>query len=596
MTADREPSPATMCEAFAQTVTRMPDQIALRGADGEATYTYGEYQAAVSDAAAALYACGVRRGDVVALMFENRPQFHVLDAAVMHLGAIACSIYNTSPRADIAHIITSSGARVALCEAQFAPRLIEAAPDLTVICTQPGVSGTQFLDELQPAADFDFDERWQAVEPDDILTLIYTSGTTGKPKPVELSHRSMVAEILLAAEVLDFQPADKVPSALPMAHAAQRWGTHYNAMAFGLDVHCIADLSTLAANLVAIQPDIWGTVPRILEKMVAAVQTRFDLEPDPQKRALVAQAIDVGQRHAAARSACPAGKEISADLVAQRDAVEPILANVRTAMGLGRVRWLMVGAAPTAPHIHAFLAGLGLEVVEVWGMSELTSVATINPSGRQKTGTVGKALRGVDITIAEDGEILVRGPILMRGYRGDPGATADAFTADIRLRTGDLGSIDADGYLSITGRKKEIIVNSAGKNIAPAKVEAAVKAESALIGSVMAIGDARPFLTALVVLDPDSLAQYAVQRGLTTASTDELISSDEVQHEVAEAVARANTQLARVEQIKKHVVLPQFWLPDSDELTPTLKLKRQVIMKKYSDQIEALYATASVAR
>jgi long-subunit acyl-CoA synthetase (AMP-forming) len=596
VTVGIEDRPATMCEAFARTVACTPDQVALRGPDAEIAYTYAQYREAAADVAAALHACGVRAGDVVALMFENRPEFHVLDAAVMHLGAISCSIYNTSPRRDIVHIISTSGARIALCEKQFAARLTDAAPDLTVVCTEPGVPDTRHLDDLFRTTGFDFDEHWRSVQPADVLTLIYTSGTTGKPKPVELTHGSMVAEIYLTAQVLEFRVGDKVPSALPMAHAAQRWGTHYSAMAFGLDVHCIADLSALAPNLVKMQPDIWGTVPRILEKMVAAVRARFEAEPDARKRAAIGQAIDVGQRFAEARAQCGPGQQPPADLVAQREAVEPVLSGVRAAMGLGRLRWLMVGAAPTAPHIHAFLAGLGLEVVEVWGMSELTAVATINPCGSQRLGTVGKALRDIEVTLADDGEILVRGPILMRGYRGEPEATRGAFTDDGRLRTGDLGAIDADGYLSITGRKKEIIVNAAGKNIAPAKVEAAVKAESSLIGAVMAIGDARPFLTALVVLDPDTLAQYAAQRGLDMSDTDEVISSADVQAEVSEAIARANTVLARVEQIKKHAVLKQFWLPDSDELTPTLKLKRRIIVDKYSAEIEALYASADAAR
>ena len=593
MTSVTSPQPTTMCEAFEQTVELMPRQIALRSADGGVCYTYAQYRAASADAAAALYACGVRRGDVVVLMFENTPEFHVLDAAVMHLGGITCSIYNTSPRPDIAHIVESSGARVALCEAQFAARLVEAAPDLMVICTDSGLQGAHCIADLPRSPDVDFEALQRAVVPDDVLTLIYTSGTTGKPKPVELTHRSMIADILLAAEVLDFRPGDRVPSALPMAHAAQRWGTHYNAMAFGLEIVCIEDRSTLAAHLVAVQPDIWGTVPRILEKMVGAVRAKLDAEPDPDKRAMVSQAIEVGQRYAAERSDGAAGEQLPMELAAQREAAEPILANIRAAMGLGRLRWLMVGAAPTPPHIHAFLAGLGLEVVEVWGMSELTSVATINPSGRQRLGTVGKALREVEVTLADDGEVLVRGPIVMRGYRGEPDATAAAFTADRRLRTGDLGSLDDEGYLTITGRKKEIIVNAAGKNISPAKVEAAVKAESPLIGSVMAVGDARPFLTALVVLDPDALEQFGAQRGLSGDRVDELIAADEVQAEIAEAITRANTQLARVEQIKKHAVLKRFWLPDSDELTPTLKLKRRVIAEKYSDDIEALYAVAA---
>ncbi|BBY62683.1 AMP-dependent synthetase/ligase [Mycolicibacterium helvum] len=589
--------PATLCEAFGRTVRSIPEQTALRSAEGDTHYTYAEYRSAVADVAAALYERGVRRHDVVALMFENRPVFHIVDAAVMHLGAVACSIYNTSPARDIAHIVESSGARIAVCERGFAARIVEAAPSIDVLCTERGVTGTECLDDLARPDGFDFEAQWQAVEPDDVLTLIYTSGTTGKPKAVELTHRAIVAETFLVAEVLEFRSGDQVPSALPMAHAAQRWGTHYTGMALGLEVICIADLSTMGAHLVTIQPDIWGTVPRILEKMVAALRTRLDAEPDTHKRTMVAAAVDIGQRYAkACNDARLTGGRIPEALAEQRAGVEPILAGLRTAIGLGRIRWLMVGAAPTAPHVHEYLCGLGLEIVEVWGMSELSSAATVNAPGAQKVDTVGRPLRGVEVTLADDGEVLVRGPITMRGYRGDPAATAAAFTPDGRLRTGDLGVIDDQGYLSLIGRKKEIIVNSAGKNISPAKVEAAIKAQSPLIGSVMAVGDARPFLTALVVLDPDELAHFAAQHGLSASEPEQLVDTDVVRAVVAEAIDRANTQLARVEQIKTHVVLPRFWVPDSEELTPTLKLKRHVISQKYSDDIDALYTSAAAAR
>jgi long-subunit acyl-CoA synthetase (AMP-forming) len=598
MTTGPVPDPdraETLCHLFERTVSRYPEAVALRTEVDDAQYTYAQYRTAVADVASALYGCGVRRHDVVALMFENRPIFHVVDAAAMHLGAATCSIYNTSPTRDIAHVLESSGAKLVACEAQFVAQLRDAAPDIPIICTDPGVDGADHLDDLPRSADFSFESAWRSVHPDDVLTLIYTSGTTGKSKPVELTHRSMLAEVLLASEMLDFRPGDRVPSALPMAHAAQRWGTHYNAMAFGLEVVCIAELSALMPSMIAVQPQIWGTVPRILEKLVAAVQARLDLEPDADKRDMVKAAIAVGQRYARAVQASRAGGAgASAELTAQRRDVDPILAGIRKSLGLSNMRWMMVGAAPTPPHVHSFLSGLGLEVVEVWGMSELGAVATINPVGAQKAGTVGKPMRDVEVTLADDGEILVRGPIVMRGYRGQPVATAEAFTNDGRLRTGDLGAIDDEGYLSITGRKKEIIVNAAGKNISPAKVEGTVKAESPLIGSVMVVGDGRPYLTALIALDPDALSQFARQAGLSDDSPTALVAADAILAEVAEAVERANAHLARVEQIKTHEVLPNFWLPAGDELTPTLKLKRQVIAEKYQDQIDALYAGAAV--
>jgi long-subunit acyl-CoA synthetase (AMP-forming) len=599
MTAGKAPWtewPETMCTAFEHTVLRYPDAVALRGIDTDDLYTYSQYRVAIADVANALYGCGVRRHQVVALMFENRPIFHVVDSAATHLGAATCSIYNTSPPRDIAHVLESSGAQIVVSEAQFVARLREAAPDIRIICTDPNVVDAEYLGDLARSADFSFDDMWRLVEPDDVLTLIYTSGTTGPPKPVELTHRSMLAEIFLAAEMLDFRAGDRVPSALPMAHAAQRWGSHYNAMAFGLEVVCIHDLATLGQSLVLIQPEIWGTVPRILEKMVAAVQLRLDSESDPDRRALVNAAVDTGQRYAdAVQAARAGGADPPPELVAQRRDAEAVLGGIRKSLGLANVRWLMVGAAPTPPHIHAYLASLGLEVVEVWGMSELGAVAAMNPVGAQRAGTVGKPLRNVEVTLADDGEIMVRGPIVMRGYRGLPEATAEAFTEDGRLRTGDLGAIDADGYLSITGRKKEIIINAAGKNISPVKVESAVKAQSPLIGSVMVVGDGRPFLTALIVLDPDALAQFAVRAGLAESAPVDLATSDVILTEVGEAVDRANAQLARVEQIKVHEVLPDFWLPAGDELTPTLKLKRRVISEKYSERIDALYAAATAA-
>jgi len=593
----------SVCELFERTTRQYPDQYALHSTDGSINLTYAEYRQSVVDIAGALHHRGVRRGDVVALMFENRPEFHLIDTALMSLGAATCSIYNTSPVKEIAHVLGNSGATLALCEAKYAPGLIEAgrATGLDVICLDSGVDGTLFLDDLErpDVTEFDFESVWRAVEPDDVLTLIYTSGTTGTPKGVELTHGAMLAELELTAELVDFRAGDRVPSSLPMAHAAQRWGTLYSAIAFALDVTCVEDVSALAASLVQIRPQIWGTVPRILEKITAGLRAKFDAESDPQVKAGVAWALDVGHQVVAARRDCATGIGTgpSDELIAEYEKADAmVLGKIRLALGLDQLRWLMVGAAPTPPHVLDFIAALGLEVVEVWGMSELGAVATANPLGSQKLGTVGKPLRGVDLRLAADGEILVRGPILMRGYRNDVVRTAEAVDAEGWLHTGDIGVIDDDGYLSVVDRKKELIVNAAGKNISPLKVEAAVKAASPLIGSVVAIGDGRPYITALIVLDPEVVPAYARALDITASSLDELAQDSTIKQLIGAAVDEANTSLPRVEQIKRFVVVGDVWVPGGSELTPTLKLRRKPIAEKYQNVIDGLYAPAEIAQ
>ncbi|MEO9330553.1 AMP-binding protein [Gordonia aurantiaca] len=584
----------TICEMFDRIVNRHPDQRALSEFGSDVEYTYREYRDAVAETAATLAALGVRRGDVVLLMFDNRPAFHIIDMAATHLGAATCSVYNTLPPADISYVVSNAQPRLALCEEKYAPQLVAGVGGaVPVYCTTPGVEGTRYLGDQKPAADFDFESTWRSVQPDDVLTLIYTSGTTGNPKGVEITHSAMVADLVLAGEVLDYRVGDRVPSAMPMAHAAQRWGTHYGGAAFGLDVTCVPDVTQLVVSLQEVHPDIWGTVPRILEKIVAGLQSRFSVEPDENKRAAVEGAFKVGQAVAEAKRS---GAEVPAELQVQYEQAAPVLAGIRALLGLENLRWLVVGAAPTPRHVLDFFAALGIEVVEVWGMTELGAVATINPIGAQKFGTVGRPLRSVDIRIADDGEVLVKGPIAMRGYRGAAEATEQTFDADGYLKTGDVGVIDEDGYLSIVDRKKEIIINSAGKNISPQRVEAAVKAETPLVGSVVAIGEGRPYLTALIVLDPDAARAFGEKIGIDGNDLEAVASHPALLAHIEEAVARANEKLARVEQIKRHTVLGELWLPGGDQLTPTMKLRRKPIAKRYRETIDSMYATTEAAR
>ncbi|MCW2689340.1 MAG: hapE6, partial [Mycobacterium sp.] len=587
----------SICELFDETTTMYADAPALHSTDGELTLTYRQYRSAVADIAGALHLRGVRHGDVVALMFDNRPEFHLVDAAVMHLGATSCSVYNTSPVADIEYVLTNSGATLAICEEAYAAKLGAAAPGMCeIICTATGVDGTVALDDLpRPTpAEFDFEATWRAVGPDDVLTLIYTSGTTGTPKGVETTHAAMLAELELTSEVLDFRAGDRVPSAMPMTHAAQRWGTHYAGIAFGLDVTCVDDVAALLPTLVRTRPQIWGTVPRILEKLAAGLQTKFAAETDPKKRAAVSWALEIGQAVVTAGRA-DGGAELSPELTtAYADADRRILAPIRQSLGLDQLRWLMVGAAPTPPHVMDFMAALGLNMVEVWGMSELGAVATINTAGVSKAETVGKPLRDIEIRTAADGELFVRGPIMMRGYRGDPVKTAEAVDPDGWLATGDVGTVDADGYLSITDRKKELIVNAAGKNISPLRIEAALKAASPLIGAAVAIGDGRPFITAIIVLDPEAAPAYAARVGIAATALDALAGDDRIRQVIDAAVAAANAQVSRVEQIKRHVLVGDVWIPGGPELTPTLKLRRKKIAERYKADIDALYSEARV--
>ena len=438
------------------------------------------------------------------------------------------------------------------------------------------------------AADFDFEAAWRAVRPDDVLTLIYTSGTTGQPKGVELTHANMLAELAATAELLPVQFGDAVPSAFPLAHAAERWGSHYRGMVHGYETVSVDDLRMLVPVLAELDPPVWGSVPRVWEKLYAALQAGFAAEEDPTRKQAVDWAIGVALRKVHADQEALAGRgdgPSQALLLEYAEADAAVLRTLRQKLGLDGMRWTIVGAAPTPRHVLEFFMGLGVPLCELWGMSELSTIATLNPPGRAKLGTVGLPLPGVELKLADDGEVLVRGPIVMRGYRGDPETTAEAIDTEGWLHTGDVGTLDADGYLTIVDRKKELIINASGKNMSPANIEAALKGADPLIGAAVAVGDGRPYNVALIVLDPELCAAMFPGR-----SPQDLAVDDGVRERIAGGVERANEGLARVEQIKRFTVLPDVWEPGGDVLTPTMKLKRRPIADRYAAEIEDLYA------
>lgn len=583
--------PTTLCEAFQETASVDPDAVALRTAGGGPTLTWAQYAAQVRAVAAGLSGLGVTRGDTVSLMMCNRVEFYPLEVGAQHVGATAFSVYNTLPPADLAHVFANAGTKVVLCEAQYVDRIrASGAPIEHIICIDGAPEGTLGVDELMAAApeDFDFEATWRAVQPDDIVTLIYTSGTTGKPKGVEMTHANILFEAFAVHEVLDVRYGDRGTSYLPSAHIADRLMGLYLQEVFGTQITAVADVRAVAAALPEVRPTVWGAVPRVWEKLKAAVEFAVANETDEVKRAALQWALSVGARKAAA---ILEHQPVPDDIVAEwTTADELVLSKLRERLGLDQVRWAVSGAAPIPKQTLGFFVGLGIPMTELWGMSELSCVATVSHPRDTKLGTVGRPLPGVECRLADDGELLVRAPLVMKGYRKEPAKTAEALDADGWLHTGDVAQIDDEGYLTIVDRKKELMINSAGKNMSPANIEKAIKAACPLIGVVMAIGDARPYNTALIVLDAESAAPYAAQRGLADSSPEALAADPELIAQIAAGVAQGNTELSRVEQVKRFSVLPTFWEPGGEEITLTMKLKRRPIVDKYAEQIDALYA------
>jgi long-subunit acyl-CoA synthetase (AMP-forming) len=438
--------------------------------------------------------------------------------------------------------------------------------------------GTISLEELEAmgAEDFDFEAAWRAVEPDDVLCLIYTSGTTGPPKGVQLTHANMLGVWQACNAVRAVEPGGRTISFLPSAHIADRWAQHYGQMLFGHCLHCCPDPRQMVAYSIEVRPTGWGGVPRIWEKLKAALETAMAAEQDEEKRERTEWAMEIGRRRVAAYLE----GEIPAELQAEWDrADEAVFSKIRSLLGLEETEWFVVGAAPTPPEVLEFFLAIGIEICETWGMSETSAMATLNPPGRVRVGTVGPPLPNTEVKLAEDGEVMVRGPQVMKGYRNMPEKTAEALTEDGWMMTGDVGEFDEEGYLRIVDRKKELIINAAGKNMSPANIEAKLKAASPLIAQAVAIGDRRPYNVALLTLDLETLAARGAD------PEDEAIAE-----EVAAAVDAANLRLSRVEQIKRYTVIPGEWAPGGEELTPTLKLKRRPIERRYETEIDALYA------
>jgi long-subunit acyl-CoA synthetase (AMP-forming) len=585
---------ATIAEAFRITAADRADEVAVRTKGDEVAWTWAELRERVDALAAGLTGLGLERGDTVALLLSNRPEFHLCDLAVVTAGATPFSIYMQYGPEQIRHVVTDAGARTIITEQQFLATVLEARrelPDLEQVIVVDGEApeGVVTLEEVLAAPDPDFDAEASVARlgPQDLLTIIYTSGTTGPPKGVQLSHRNLLAAVEQAEQLIAFPRDGRVISWLPAAHVAERNAHHYLPMVYGLQITCCDNPREILGYLPEVRPSWFFAVPRIWEKLKAGLEAMVAGQPEDQRSKTQAAVRDALEKVRLEQ----AGQEVPADLAERVDAADrEIFAGLRAMLGLDQVKAIHVGAAPTPVEVLEFFHAIGLPLAELWGMSETCGAGAANPPEKIKIGTVGPPAPGVEIKLAQDGEVLIRSDVVMLGYRNLPEQTAEVMTDDGFLRTGDIGKLDEDNYLTIVDRKKEIIINAAGKNMSPANVEAALKASSPLIGQAACIGDGRSYNTALIVLDSDFAPAWAAQHGVEDASLEALARNDAMRAAVQEGVDAANSKLARVEQIKKFTIVEGDWLPGGDELTPTMKLKRRPIDAKYAETIDAMYA------
>ena len=585
---------ATIAEAFRITAAERVEEVAIRTKGDAFSITWGELRERVDALAGGLAKLGVQRGDSVALMLSNRPEFHLCDLAATMLGATPFSIYNTYTPEQIRYVVSDAGAKVLICEQLYLPQVREARrelPDLEYVIVIDGEAslGTLALSDVEGSnPDFDVDASVAQISSTDVLTLIYTSGTTGPPKGVQLVHRNLLATVQGIEHLIDFPRDGRVISWLPAAHVAERNAHHYLPIVFGLQITCCADPREVLSYLPEVRPSWFFAVPRIWEKLKAGLETMIAGQPD-ERAAQLRAAIDASVRKVRLEQA---GEPVPSELAEQVAAADAeIFSEWRSMLGLDQVEAINVGAAPTPVEVLEFFHAIGLPLAELWGMSETCGAGSVNPPAKIKLGTVGPPAPGIEIKLDTDGEVLVKSDVVMLGYRNLPEKTAEAFTEDGWLRTGDIGSFDEDGYLTIVDRKKELIISAAGKNMSPANIEATLKSGSPLIGQACCIGDQRPYNTALIVLDADFAPAWAAQQGIEDTALESLAGDERVRAAVQAGVDAANEKLARVEQIKKFEIVAGDWLPGGDELTPTMKLKRKPINEKYAAEIEGLYGT-----
>ena len=592
---------ATLAQAFTRQVQIRGEHPALcfRVGGRYTSISWAQFGDAAARIAAYLYAEGVEEGGRVAIWSSNRPEWHIADAAIITSRACAVPIYLTLSPDQARYILDHSGTSVIFVEGErLLARVLEVrselpelrrvvvlsgidspSPDGFVIPWQQALTRGQVVLGTDQAGEVT--ARCEAVRLDDVATLIYTSGTTGPPKAVQITHANVAAANAGLSTFITASAEDRVLSYLPLAHVAERLASEFRSYLYGNPTYFLDGLENLGDRLREVRPTLFFGVPRVWEKMRLRILNSI-AELSPPRRRLARWAIEVGIR----MGRCVDRGVAPSPGLARRHhwADRLVLRNIREQLGLDQARVLVCGAAPVAVEVLHFFRALSLTVHEAYGQTENCAVCCMNRPDLHRVGSVGPPVPSVEVRIADDGEILMRGPMLMPGYFRDEEAT-NAAIIDGWLHTGDVGWLDDQGILTITDRKKDIIITAGGKNISPANIEGALTTH-ALIGHAVVIGDRRPFVSALLTLDAD---QAPREVGATNTSLTELAASPVVAAQIRDHVRSVNSQLSGAEQVKRWLILPaEFRL--GEELTPTLKVRRRVVAERYAAEINSLYS------
>ena len=590
---------------FFEQAERLKDRIALRHKDFGIWHriSWREYAAGVREVAAGLISLGVGPGDRVSILGENRPEWLICDLAVMTIGGVTCGIYTTSAPEEVAYLVGHSESKIIFIEnEEQVDKILQILPEVNlrkvIVWDNKGLWGFSqekiafYEDFLKDSREYlknnprCVEERLGSVRSDDTAMIIYTSGTTGRPKGAMISHRNIIKLTESFVQASPSFETDEVVSYLPLSHIYEHLISLFQSIWTGYKVNFVEKPDTLPQNLREVSPTIFGSVPRLWEKFASAIEIRISDAP-PVKRVLYHLSIRVGLRYV--RTKQKTRERLLWGLL-YWPCYFAVLYHLKRQMGFERIRWAVCAAAPAAPELFEFYNALGVPLREAYGQTESTGVIAIQRLDRPRWGYVGEPIPNVEVKIAEDGEILARGPGVFQGYFKEPELTAETIR-DGWLYTGDVGAMD-DGFLRILDRKKDIIITAGGKNITPTFIENKLKF-SPYVQDAVVIGEGRKYLVALILIDEDNVTKYAQDQRIPFSTFEDLTTRPEIKKLIDQEVFKVNKTLAQVETIKKAALLPRRFYEEDGDVTPTKKVKRRFVEKRYAELIESLYKSSS---